>query len=234
SMGWLVPLLAFCLAQKNCGRLRRPLCQALRSTSLPPSALRPNQDTRLVDTRIGYIRVGPLALYGAQVHVHWTVIIAIGILLAVSGGHGIGAVTTIFSYLGILFVHESGHALMARYLGYRPFNIYLGVIHGLCEFQVPYNRKHAALIAWGGVLAQLAIAIPLIVIGQTTRLSEGTGLGPVFAFLGYISFFVALFNLAPAPGMDGSTAWSLFPILLQDWRLARRKAAWQRKPKSGK
>jgi len=177
----------------------------------------------------GYVKVGRLSVCGAPVHVNWAVLIAIGVLLVYSQGEGLQAITLILSYLGILFIHESGHALVANYLGYRPLNIYVGIFHGLCEYCLPYSRKHNAIIAWGGVLAQLAIAIPLIVLGQTTNISQLPGVGTVIVFLGYISAMVAFVNLAPSPALDGGKAWALIPILIEDWHLARKRAGWQRK-----
>jgi Zn-dependent protease len=36
-------------------------------------------------------------------------------------------------------------------------------------------------------------------------------------FLGYVNLFMALFNLAPAQGLDGKVAWRIIPLLLERW-----------------
>lgn len=104
----------------------------------------------------------------------------------------------------------------------RATDIYLTFIHGVCVYEQPGSVREAALVAWGGVLVQLAVAIPLIVLAQTTPL----GAAPVFpvavavavAILGYMSLYIALLNLAPARGLDGALTWKLVPILLRDLR----------------
>ncbi len=99
---------------------------------------------------IGYLQMGPLRIFGAPIHINWLALVAIGVLLALSGGEAIPAVSSIFSYFGLILLHESGHAFVASRLGYQPQNIYLGLIHGTCEIPVTLNRKHRALVARGG------------------------------------------------------------------------------------
>ena len=61
-------------------------------------------------------------------------------------------------------------------------------------------------VAWGGVLAQLMIALPLLVISALWR-SLPEVFEPVVIVLGYINLLAAAFNLLPAPGLDGALAW---------------------------
>jgi len=174
----------------------------------------------------GYTRIRRVKVFGARVYIHWSTLLVAGALLALSIRTPLLALITIGCYLGILFVHEAGHAFFAQRLGYRPFAIYLGFVHGRCDYEEPYSRKHEAIVAWGGVAAQLALAIPLIVLAQTTSVAGVPGLGPVFGFLGYINLVVALFNLTPVPPLDGARAWALVPIL---WSERTRKPKPRRK-----
>ena len=157
-------------------------------------------------------------ILGARLHVHWSALVAAGMLLGVLIRQPLHAFVAVAAYFLVILLHEAGHALVARRLGYPATDIYLTFIHGVCVYEQPGSVREAALVAWGGVLVQLAVAIPLIVLAQTTPL----GAAPVFpvavAILGYMSLFIALLNLAPARGLDGALAWKLVPILLRDLR----------------
>jgi membrane-associated protease RseP (regulator of RpoE activity) len=129
------------------------------------------------------------------------------------------------SYFGIILLHESGHAFFARKYGFTVTKIQLGFIHGKCEYEVPYDEFYELsdiVISWGGVIAQLIVAIPLIAIAQLSDIEHIYGMGPIVAFLGYISFMVAIVNLAPSEGLDGAIAWKIVPYILQNRSKAER------------
>jgi Zn-dependent protease len=130
----------------------------------------------------------------------------------------LAASAAVFSYFGLILLHEAGHAWMAQRIGYRPMAIYLGVFHGLCEHESPESQKHASLIAWGGVAAQLLVALPLIALAALTPAMAISGLRVVITVLGYYSLLIAAFNLAPASFLDGGQAWRLLPILAGERR----------------
>ena len=120
------------------------------------------------------------------------------------------------SYFGLIYAHEAGHAFFARHLGYRPRAVYLYFGHGLCVYEGPTNEKHECIIAWGGVVAQLAIALPLIVAHLFTPIGRIPVLMPIVMVLGYANAFVAAINLVPSANLDGQKAWRLIPILLAE------------------
>jgi hypothetical protein len=113
-----------------------------------------------------------LRILGARLHIHWSAFVAAGILFGALIRQPIHALVAVLSYFAVILLHEAGHALFAKQLGYPPVNIYLTFIHGLCEYGHPDTLKEQATIAWGGVLVQLGVAIPLIVLGQTTPLGS--------------------------------------------------------------
>jgi membrane-associated protease RseP (regulator of RpoE activity) len=39
-----------------------------------------------------------------------------------------------------------------------------------------------------------------------------------------VNIGIAIFNLIPIPGLDGSRAWKLLPVLYHEWREKRRPA----------
>lgn len=157
-------------------------------------------------------------ILGARLHIHWSALVVAGILFGITVRQPLHAVIAVACYFGIIILHEAGHAFVVKRLGYKPLNIYVTCIHGLCEYEQPDTLREDVIIAWGGVLAQLAVAIPLIVLSQTTPLGEISYTAIVTSILGYISLIVALFNLAPAQGMDGAMAWKLIPILFREAR----------------
>lgn len=167
----------------------------------------------------GYTRIPFLKIFGARLHIHWSAFVVGGALFAFSIRDPVLALITICSYFALILLHEAGHAFVVRCLGYKPFDIQLGAIHGTCTYPQPHSQFEDALIAWGGVGAQLLVAVPLIIVAQFEWSSHVYGLGPVLAFLGYYSAMIVPLNLAPHPMLDGGKAWSLFPLL---WK-ARRK-----------
>src|SRR5580692_10767380 len=167
-------------------------------------------------TRVAQIR-------GVDVYVHWS-IFAIGILI-LAGAIQKPASTLLgmAAYLGLLILHESGHLMMARRRGYQAFSMAIYPIFGLASFEAPSSRIDRALIAWGGVLAQFVVAIPLtlyiVLIGYTSFES----LNAVLAILGGYSMIVAAFNLLPIRPLDGSRAWDIVPA----WFEAQRRTTSQ-------
>lgn len=175
----------------------------------------------------GYITLNRPRIPGARLHIHWSALLAGGTLFGIFIRQPIQAFVIVVSYFSVILLHEAGHALLAKRYGYAVPNIYLGFIHGICEFEHPQTLKEHAVIAWGGVLAQLVVAVPLVVLSQITPLASFSISGNVIAILGYLSLSVALVNLAPVRGLDGAVAWRLVPILLREagYRSTSKKAA---------
>jgi membrane-associated protease RseP (regulator of RpoE activity) len=171
---------------------------------------------------IKYTRVKGLRIYGAPVYLHWSALLVMGVLLGISFNSPVLAIISICSYFGIIMLHETGHAFVAHKLRCDVKGVYLGFLHGKCKCKVPENQKYKSLIAWGGVAAQLVVALPLIIGAQTLSINEIYGIGPVVAFMGYISVLVALVNIVPGPGLDGIEAWMLIPVLVKEYKTSRK------------
>ncbi len=155
---------------------------------------------------------------GARLHLHWSALaLSLG-LLALWFRHPAEALVVILSYYGIILLHETGHALVARRLGLRPFDITLYFIHGRCTYERPDTLRQDVLVAWGGVALQLAVAVPLVVLAAFTPILKLPLVGIVVAAFGHASLMIAALNLMPMPGLDGARAWKIFPILVADWR----------------
>lgn len=157
-------------------------------------------------------------ILGARLHIHWSAFVASGIAFGAFIRQPIHAVILVACYFGLILLHEAGHALMAKRLGYEASDIYLTFIHGLCVFEHPDTLRDDAMIAWGGVLAQFLVAVPLMAVHQTLAPGANPLFSIIVAMLGYMSVLMACFNLAPAKGLDGHLAWRLIPILIGDVR----------------
>ena len=165
-----------------------------------------------------YYTIKRFRIFNAPVSVHWSALLVIGIILVTGYKEPIHAVIAAASYFSILLIHEIGHGFVANKLGYKVFETKIAFFHGMCIFKEPYNEEHHIKIAWAGSLAQIFVAIPLIVLSQFKVVSDISYLGPVYAFLGYLSVLVALVNLAPSQGLDGHIAWRIIPLTYRKWR----------------
>jgi Zn-dependent protease len=162
-----------------------------------------------------------LRAFGAPIYIHWTAFAVAGVLAVLSMSSPIHVAIAIASYFAIILIHECGHAWVARRRHHRVICIRISSFHGTCEHESADYEWDDVAIAWGGVLAQFAVAIPMLILAKLTTPQM---LGPfelVITILGGANLVIALFNLMPAPHMDGAKAWRIIP-LARDWWLARR------------
>ena len=96
-------------------------------------------------------------------------------------------------------------------------------IHGRCHFDAPWSRFDHCVIAWGGVIAQAAIAVPLVLWVAVFGYSRFEPINAVLAILGGYSLVVAAFNLLPVSPLDGAIAWRIIPELVNRAKQRKRK-----------
>ena len=168
-----------------------------------------------------WINLGRIMILGARVYVHWSVVVIVSLLAFMSFKSPIHVAVSIASYVGVILLHELGHALMARHLGYDVDAIRVAFFHGLCVHEAPHTELHDVLISWAGVMAQLAVALPILTVAAVFDGHDFGYAAPAVVFLGYLSSLVALVNLAPSPGLDGYTAWRAVPLLARWWTARR-------------
>ncbi len=128
------------------------------------------------------------------------------------------AITCLISYVAIIFIHEVGHAAVARHLGYEVTAIRIGLLHGRCEYEHPNSALDASLISWGGIIAQLLVAAFVFAIAAAVSGGLSDYFGPIVIFLGYINMVIAAINLTPRAPFDGYLAWRVFPALMDKFK----------------
>jgi membrane-associated protease RseP (regulator of RpoE activity) len=156
-----------------------------------------------------------MQIRGVRVLVHWSVFAIGGIILLGAFENPLLSFTALISYYGVLLIHECGHMIAAQRKGCAVWSIELYPVWGITRFDVPFTRYDHCVIAWGGVLAQAVVALPLIAAVNVFGYSRFQPINAVASILGFFSLSVAVFNLLPIRPLDGAIAWSLLPALLK-------------------
>ena len=176
-------------------------------------------------SQVGHIR-------GIEVNFHWSVFVICAFLLLTSFRKPAEALALILAYLALLLVHESGHLMVAEWRGSQPLSIEIYPIYGLAHFTTPNSRFDHSLIAWGGVAAQLVVALPFLAWVALFGYTQYEAINRVLVILGYFSIAMAIFNLLPIPPLDGATAWQLIPASYERfqrrYRNRRSEPPWMR------
>jgi Zn-dependent protease len=102
------------------------------------------------------------------------------------------------------------------------FSVEIYPIFGLTKFEMPWSRFDHCVIAWGGVIAQAIVAVPIVVYVSVFGYTRFEPANAVLALLGFFSLGVAVFNLLPIRRLDGSTAWGIVPEAIKRFRMRRR------------
>jgi stage IV sporulation protein FB len=169
------------------------------------------------------ITLGRLA--GVPVSVHWTLVAATAVLLAASVGsvgHFAGAVIGILAYFATMLVHEGGHAFLARRRRHHVLSIDLYPFVGVTRIQYPRTRLDRSVIAWGGVLFQGALGIPMVVWILAVGYTPVEVVNAFMAMFGYLTVLMVPVNLIPVEPLDGAAAWDIVPLAWARLAAARR------------
>ncbi|HEV3038275.1 MAG TPA: hypothetical protein VHA33_10910 [Candidatus Angelobacter sp.] len=169
-------------------------------------------------THVGWIR-------GVDLYVHWSVFLIVAIMIVGTIQRPVVTVVGLFSYLGVLLIHECGHMIAAQRLRCKVWAIELYPFVGFCRYEKPWSRIDQCAIAWGGVVAQGVVAVPLVTWVMVFGYTRVEPINIFLFVLGTYSLFVAAFNLIPAAPLDGATAWGLIPAWLAHRRERQRNRA---------
>lgn len=151
---------------------------------------------------------------GLPIRWHWSLPVAI----ALFGGAAIAPMRWLL-VVALVLVHEAGHHLMVRHYGLRPIGVDLQGLGGETRWTGQATPKQEIVIAWSGVLAQLAIfalaelGFALYALGGGAVI-DGTWLADSRFMLREANILMVAVNLLPLPTFDGHVAWKLFAL----WR----------------
>ncbi len=105
---------------------------------------------------------------------------------------------------GSIVVHEFSHSLVARHYGLPMKGITLFIFGGVAEMgEEPRNAKTEFLMAIAGPITSILIGLLFYLVYQAGRTVWSLPLVGVIAYLAWISWLLAGFNLVPAFPLDG-------------------------------
>lgn len=104
-----------------------------------------------------------------------------------------------------ILIHELGHALAIRKLGYGNSQILLWGMGGLCMNRAHYSDKDGLLITLAGPAAGLAVGLPALAALWWLPI-PGALLASMLSFTVYVTVGWSLLNLLPIFPLDGGRA----------------------------
>lgn len=124
-------------------------------------------------------------------------------------------------FLVVILVHELGHALVVRACGARVRYVDLHGAGGDCTWDGEVTPTKRALIAWGGVLAQLFLFGVVLAWLDVATPALGEFAAEFVGACTWSSLWLAAFNLIPARTLDGVEAWKIVPLAWGAWKRRR-------------
>lgn len=154
----------------------------------------------------GWWTVGRLR--GAPVRLHWTLPLGAVVWSGFSFAPAFWAAFTL-----LIFVHELGHALLVLRYGLGLSEIAVHGAGGYCRHERSGSRFEESAVAWGGVLAQLAlfVVVQLLVLAGGPPRSVHTA--QALYVLTTTNLWLIALNLIPVEPLDGAKAWPLLGML---------------------
>lgn len=168
----------------------------------------------------GYLRLG--RVFGVRIQVHVAAVV-LGVAGAIAG---LGV--AVLALVSLLFIHEFGHAFIARRRGFFVTRIDIHALGGrcVCEGDIT-DRWSRALIAWGGVLFQALLLLPFLAWLVFFPVPNGVGfVDQILLVFVPLNALMILSNLVPLAPLDGALAWRVLPMWV-DRRRAEQDAALQ-------
>ena len=145
---------------------------------------------------------------GAPIRLHWTVPVGAVVFgrLEFVPGFWLGFVL-------LVLIHELGHAQVVASCRKRILSIDVHGLGGWCRWDGDATPIQRALIAWGGVWAQMILlAVTLTVAAVLGPPSDAFSAQLHHAFVS-ANLWVMAINLLPFPPLDGAEAWTLLRLL---------------------
>jgi Zn-dependent protease/CBS domain-containing protein len=160
------------------------------------------------------IRLGRIA--GIEIGINWSWLVLFALLVwtlesgifpstnpGLSHGTYIAmAIVATFFFVVSLLLHELGHALRARREGIEIEGITLWLFGGVAKFKGMFPTAGAEFrVGIAGPLVSLLLGVLFVLIALINGLPESVD--GVVSWLGYINLSLLVFNMIPAPPLDG-------------------------------
>ncbi len=122
----------------------------------------------------------------------------------------LASLTTILFFVSVL-LHELAHAFAARIENVEVIEIVLHPFGGLARMRhAPETPRAEFRIAIAGPAASFLIAIGFFILMAAANALGLTTLSPLFFFIGFLNFLLAIFNLFPGYPLDGGRVFRAF------------------------
>ena len=149
---------------------------------------------------------------GSPVRIHWSVLVC-----AFFFGRFEFLPVYWSCFFFVVFVHEAGHITVIR-----RFNLWVDevVIHGIggyCRWGGNAEPVPRALIAWGGVVAQICLLLLAYTAFGFFRPPQSALTQQVFHAFVTSNIWMIFFNLLPCEPLDGVEAWKIVRLMRNDW-----------------
>lgn len=169
---------------------------------------------------------------GAPVYVHISVLLVF-LYFYLKGGI-ITCIVSGLAFIGLMIVHEMGHAYFVRKYKHNLVEIHIYPLHGLCLYDYDTRWLPETLIFAGGLIAQvILLSIWLAVVGSINLFNftvAASVLKPLTNVLVDVNIFVLILNSLPIPGLDGFELWKRFFLMVKEKLLNIRFTLKKKKP----
>jgi len=150
-------------------------------------------------------------MFGIPVYLHWSVYLALAICIPLSFIAGIEVFFMLFALLTLISFHEIGHGVIANIMNFKIYKINLSIAIGHCFYEFPYYKHEDIYISWGGVLGQLVLFLPTLLIFLWQGNSSFGPINVLILFFIILNLLFIIINLLPIRGLDGYLAWQIIP-----------------------
>jgi Zn-dependent protease len=156
------------------------------------------------------IRIG--RIFGVEVGIHWSVLIIAGLLaFGLTGGERDGAlwavaIVAVAFFLASLLAHELAHSVVAKRNGMEVKGITLWLLGGVAQLggQMPSAGVELRVAAAGPATSVgLGVGFLLLAVAGAASGVVSSLVVSALAWLAFVNFILAVFNLIPAAPLDG-------------------------------
>ena len=159
----------------------------------------------------GYLKVGRIR--GIPLRIHWTM--PFGALLF--SGFTFAPAFWV-GFFVVVLVHELGHAALVRRYRQQVLSVDITGFGGLTRWSGNTTRTQRSVIAWGGVLAQLALLALAFGVAAVAGPPRSIVTAQLLSVFTMTNLWIIGLNLLPFPPLDGAEAWPLLGDVLRSWR----------------